>query len=477
MEAMEVKVLDINSALYGMPPEALMENAGRAVAETALKEFNFKNCTVLCGGGNNGGDGLVAARYLSKKCNVKVIMVKDSKSLIARKNFRRVKRAGIPVCKYKKGVENELEKSELIIDAMLGIGISGELRAPYNTIAKAVNESSAKVISVDVPTGMGSKTAVRPDATVTFHDVKDGMNEKNSGKIFVADIGIPELAEAAVGPGDMIYYPLPEKNSHKGENGVVLTIGGGPYAGAPFLAAMAALRTGADLSFVFTPEKVRKVISSFSPDIIVMPLEGDFLDESHVPVIKDFLGRVDTIVIGPGLGNSEGVKKAAETIIDECIALNKNMVVDADAIQVFGERKCNGNVVITPHAGEFKELTGISLPSDINSRKEIVKEEAHKRKCTILLKGAVDIISDGNSIKLNYTHNEGMTVGGTGDVLSGIIASLLSKGVSAYNAARMGAFINGLAGNFAFEKKSYGMIATDLLDGIPEVLKSYIARR
>ena len=472
MEAMEVKVLDINSALYGMPPESLMENAGKAVAETALKEFDFKNCTVLCGGGNNGGDGLVAARYLSKKRNVKIIMVKEAKSLIARKNFRRAKRAGIPVYRYKKGMEKELRKSELIIDAMLGIGASGELREPYNTIAKAVNESPAKVISVDVPTGLGGKTAVKPDITVTFHAAKDRMNEKNSGRIFVADIGIPEEAEAVVGPGDMIYYPLPEKNSHKGENGVVLTIGGGPYTGAPALAATAALRTGADLSFVFTPEKVWKVVASFSPDLIVMPLEGEFLDERHVSTIKEFLMGVDAVVIGPGLGNSEGAKKAADAIIKECITLNKSMVVDADAIQVFGERECNGNVVITPHAGEFKELTGVTLPKDINSRKDIVKEEARKRKCTILLKGAVDIISDGNSIKLNYTHNEGMTVGGTGDVLSGIVASLMSKGVSAYNAARMGAFINGSAGNIAFEKKSYGMTATDVIAEIPEILKN-----
>lgn len=477
MEAMEVKVLDINSALYGMPPESLMENAGRAVAETALREFDFKNCTVLCGGGNNGGDGLVAARYLSKKRNVKVIMVKEAKSLIARKNFRRVKREGIPVYKYKKGMEKELRKSELIIDAMLGIGVSGELREPYNTIAKAVNESPAKVISVDVPTGLGGKTAVKPDITVTFHAAKDGMNEKNSGKIFVADIGIPKEAEVVVGPGDMIYYPPPEKNSHKGENGVVLTIGGGPYTGAAALAAMAALKTGADLSFVFTPERAWKVVASFSPDLIVMPLDGEFLRSEHIPPIRKFLEKAGAVVIGPGLGNNEDAKKAAESVIDECIALNKNMVVDADAIQVFGERKCNGNVVITPHAGEFKELTGISLPPDIDSRKNIVKEEARKRQCTILLKGAVDIISDGNRIKLNYTHNEGMTVGGTGDVLSGIVASLLSKGVSAYNAARMGAFINGSAGNIAFEKKSYGMTATELIDEIPEILKKYAARK
>lgn len=269
----------------------------------------------------------------------------------------------------------------------------------------------------------------------------------------MADIGIPKEAEVVVGPGDMIYYPPPEKNSHKGENGVVLTIGGGPYTGAAALAAMAALKTGADLSFVFTPERAWKVVASFSPDLIVMPLDGEFLRSEHIPPIRKFLEKAGAVVIGPGLGNNEDAKKAAESVIDECIALNKNMVVDADAIQVFGERKCNGNVVITPHAGEFKELTGISLPPDIDSRKNIVKEEARKRQCTILLKGAVDIISDGNRIKLNYTHNEGMTVGGTGDVLSGIVASLLSKGVSAYNAARMGAFINGSAGNIAFEKR------------------------
>lgn len=473
MEAMEVKVLDINSTIYGMPPESLMENAGKAVAEIALREFDFKKCIVLCGSGNNGGDGFVAACYLSKKRDVEVIMAKEPKSALARKNFRRAKREGITVHRYRKGMDC-IRDGELIIDAMLGIGISGELREPYSSISEEVNRSDAKVISVDIPTGIGSKSAIKPDATVTFHAVKDGMNEENSGKIFVADIGIPEEASEYVGPGDMVYYPLPEKNSHKGENGIVLTIGGGPYTGAPALAAMAALRTGADLSFVFTPERAWRTIASFSPDIIAMPLEGDFLNERHVPTIKDFLSRVDAVAIGPGLGNMEETKKAAAAIIDECLSLGKSIVVDADAIQVFDERKCNGNVVITPHAGEFRELTGITLPPELEDRKRIVMEEARKRRCTILLKGNVDIISNGKSIKLNHIHNEGMTVGGTGDVLSGIVASLLSKGVPAYNAARMGAFINGMAGNIAFDEKGYGMTASDLLEKIPEALIHHI---
>jgi len=473
MKAMEVRVLDANSAFYGVPPGMLMENAGRMVAEIALREFDFKKCTVLCGGGNNGGDGFVAARHLSKKCDVEVIMVREPKSAPSRKNFRRVKKEGITVYRYEEGKEEAFQKSDLIIDAMLGIGISGELREPYSTISKAVNESPAGVISVDVPTGLGSETAVRPDITVTFHAVKDGMNDKNSGKIFVADIGIPGEAEAAVGPGDMLYYPLPKKNSHKGENGVVLTIGGGPYAGAPALAAMAALRTGADLSFVFTPEKVRGVVASFSPDIIVMPLEGGILRAEHIPIIEGFLGKADAVIIGPGLGNSEETKETAAAIIDECMALNKSMVVDADAIQAFGIREGNGRVVITPHAGEFRELTGITLPDGLEERKETVREEAGKRKCTILLKGFVDIISDGECTKTNHVHNEGMTVGGTGDVLSGIVGALLSKGVPAYNAARMGVFINGTAGNVAFERMGYGMTASDLLEEIPGAISRY----
>jgi len=470
MDATEVRVLDINSAFYGVPAETLMENAGKAVADFASREFKFSNCTVLCGGGNNGGDGLVAARHLSTGFDVKVIMVRDAKTPLARKNFRRVKRAGIPVRRYEKGMETD---GELIIDAMLGIGISGELREPYSSISEEVNRSEARVISVDIPTGLGSESAIKPDATVTFHAVKDGMNEKNSGKIFVADIGIPEEAEAAVGPGDMVYYPVPEKNSHKGDNGVVLTIGGGPYAGAPALAAVAALRTGADLSLVFTPEKVRKVVASFSPDIIAIPLDGDVLRTEHVAEIKKVLPRADAIVIGPGLGNDDETKKAVGSIMDECISLNKGMVVDADAIQVFGERKGNGRVVVTPHAGEFGELTGITLPSEPEDRKRIVMEEARKRRCTILLKGNVDIISDGKGVKLNYIHNEGMTVGGTGDVLSGIVGALLSKGAPAYNAARMGALINGTAGNIVFESMGYGMTASDLLMAIPDAIKGY----
>jgi NAD(P)H-hydrate epimerase len=152
------------------------------------------------------------------------------------------------------------------------------------------------------------------------------------------------------------------------------------------------------------------------------------------------------------------------------------MVIDADAIRPFRNAEVKGGIkgIITPHVGEFKELTGIGLPKENEERCNIVKEWAKKFGMTILLKGAIDIISDGERVKMNRVHNVGMTVGGTGDVLSGIVGALLSKGVEPFNAARMGAFINGMGGNLAFEEKSYGMVATDIIDKIPKVLKKYL---
>jgi len=478
MDAREVKVLDKNSAFYGVIEEKLMENAGRGVAEIIEERYDCKKCIIFCGTGNNGGDGFVAARYLSKKCDVKIILLGDIKSPLALKNFRRAKRLGISIYRFnEKVVEECLEESDIIVDAMLGVGISGELREPYSTAVKKINNAGKPIVSVDIPTGIGGKIFVEPSLTVTFHDIKDGMNTENSGEIVVKGIGIPKEAETFIGPGEMVYYPLPKKDSHKGENGVVVTIGGGPYTGAPFLSAMASLVAGADLSFLFVPKLIWNVVASFSPNLIVKPIEGEFLCEEHLPLIKNFIEKADSIVIGPGIGNREETKKACWKVVEESIFLGKKVVVDADAISCLQSRNCRGNVVITPHAGEFKELTGISLPKDMDERKDIVMKEAKKLHATILLKGSIDVITDGNVVKLNKIHNQAMTVGGTGDVLSGICGAMLSKGVKPYDAARIAAFINGMAGNYAFEKKGYGMVATDLLQEIPEVLKNFLPNK
>ncbi len=474
MHPLEVRVLDANASHHGVLQETLMENAGAGVAETILERYGCRRCCILCGPGNNGGDGLVAARYLSQHCKVDVFLVKRPKSRLAQKNLRRVKELGVPVHYYQQETFTEiLGQSDVAVDAMLGIGITGALRPPYDDIVAALNESDAAVISVDVPTGLGQDIAVHPDVTVTFHAAKDGMTSDNSGNVVVHDIGIPDRAVIQVGPGDMAWYPRHGRQSHKGDNGTVLVVGGGPYTGAPALAAMAALRTGADLAMAAVPGQAWQAVASFSPDVIARRLDGDVLQPRHIEGIKMLLERADSLVVGPGLGDASQTMQAVDALLDLCIEQNIPAVVDADAIGAMADKSATGHLIVTPHAGEFKALTGTAPSDTLEERMTAVRAAARARKCTILLKGWTDVISDGNTVKTNHVGNEGMTVGGTGDVLSGIAAALLAMDVPAYNAARMAAFLNGSAGNAAFEQKSYGMAATDVLARLPEAIAEY----
>ncbi len=500
----EIKVLDINSEYFGTPSKKLMENAGKGVADFITKQINAKNRKILfiCGTGNNGGDGFVAARYLTKKFDITVFLTgqeKDIKTEIAEINFKKLNKKDLEIFDY--GSINKLDKliseNYVIVDSMLGIGLSGNLREPYLTIVNKINTVKNKIIiSVDIPTGFGTKTFIKPDYTVTFHDIKIEMKKENCGEISKIDIGIPKKAIQYIGPGELsIYYPRPKKESHKGENGRLLIVGGGPYIGAPALSGFAALRTGSDLVYITTPKRAGKAITSFSPlvikpkrlaedlgkislNIIVKELNhNDILIQEDLDIIKKNLAKVDTVVIGPGLGSENATLKTIEILIKKCVNLKKSMVIDADAIQVIGKKPDiikNSKTVITPHAGEFKELAGIKLSNNLNERKIHVEKWANKIGVTIFLKGQIDIISNGVVTKFNDIHNSAMTVGGTGDVLSGIIGSLLSKKVEPFDAARIGAFLNGAAGNNAFEKNSYGLIATDIIKEIPSILKKYL---
>lgn len=498
----EIKVLDKNAEFYDVPPIDLMENAGNGVADFVVKKFQKEKIIFFCGTGNNGGDGFVAARYLSKKFKVTVFLAgkeKDIKTSISKENFQKLKKTNVKVFDIDsvKITDDLLLDSEIIIDSMLGIGLSGNLRSPYSTLVKKINKQQDKtIISVDVPTGLGTNSSVMPKFTITFHDIKNGMNKQNSGEIKTVDIGIPKKATQYVGPGELsTYYPRPKKESHKGENGRLLIVGGGPYYGAPALASFAAQRTGVDLIYVAVPKKVAKAITSYSP-LLIKPVKlakdiakssptlivKELVDDDHlvlndIKIIEPLIKKVDALLIGPGLGSEKMTQKAIEKIITLFVNNNKPVVIDADAIKVVGknpELLKNKDIVVTPHTGEFEELTGVKLTKDLEQRTKNVKKWAKKLGITIVLKGPVDIISNGESTKFNDIHNEAMTVGGTGDVLAGIIGGLVSKKIDAFAAARIGVFINGVAGNIAFEKRSYGLIATDVIDEIPSVLKKYL---
>jgi NAD(P)H-hydrate epimerase len=380
---------------------------------------------------------------------------------------------------------------------MLGIGLSGKLREPYKNIVTKINKTQDKsIISVDIPTGFGTDTSIIPDYTITFHDIKTGMNQKNSGGIKTVDIGIPKKAIEYIGPGELkTYYPIPKKESHKGDNGRLMIVGGGPYYGAPALSCFAAQRTGVDLVYIATPKKVAKAITSYSP-LLIKPIKlakqlailspnlivRELNDENKlvpadVKIVESLINKSDALLIGPGIGSANETQKTVEKILNLFVKNKKPIVIDADAIQVVGKKPeiiKNTQTVVTPHSGEFKELTGIKLSNKTDERKKNVEKWAKKLGIIILLKGPIDIISNGNETKLNDVHNPSMTAGGTGDVLAGIIGALLSKGVKPYNAARMGIFINGAAGNNAFKKYSYGLLATDIIEEIPSVLKKYL---
>ncbi len=466
---LEVRVLDINSEHLGVPIDALMENAGEAVAETIMNELGTgKKIAVVCGVGNNAGDGFVAARNLMRHNDVTVLLANPPAEIrtdAAKRAFERVKH----VASSSVGVN--FSRFDLVVDALLGTGTLKEVREPYRTLINRINESGATVVSIDVPSGLGTDIQVRADITVTFTGIKEGMSEENSGRIILQDIGIPADARRFIGPGEYIYYPVRSPDVHKGESGRLLIVGGGPFTGAPALAGLAAYRMGVDLVSIATPWMSYGPIASYSPNLIVHRLSDDALNLQDVPRVMELLKSADALLIGPGLGREEGTQEAVRQIVKECTV---PMVIDADAItavaadvSVLEGKRC----VVTPHAREYSTLTGRDLPSDLDARQQAVTEAARELGVVLLVKGRIDVISNGSWTKLNRTGNAGMSVGGTGDVLAGEVGALLSKHVSPYNAARIAAYTNGAAGDLAFDRIGYSLMATDVIESIPDVLR------
>ena len=469
----EVRVLDMNSTYLGVPTLRLMENAGSAVAQNLRKEFKkASKIAVICGRGNNGGDGFVAARLLSALgATVGVFLAEPEDQItteIARLNFQKVRALARPLSEFKSA------EWEIIIDALLGVGIKGKVREPYTSAIRRINQARKPVISIDVPSGWPYQPAVKPKVTITFHAPKVGMAPSSCGKIIVSDIGIPEEAEKYVGPGEFVYYPRPESASHKGENGRVLVVGGGPFTGAPALAGMGAMYTGADLAQVAVPAPAAIPVACYSPNIIVHPLSSNVLVSQDVGRIKELAKKCDAAVIGPGLGDDRQTEAAVAEVIR---ALQIPIVIDADALVAVKKdpKLIKGKkAILTPHRGEFEKLSGIRPSQDPGTRSKQVAKVAKKFGATLLVKGVIDTISDGERTTLNRTGNEAMTVGGTGDVLSGIAGCLLSKGMDPFHAACLAAFINGAAGDVAFQEKGYGLLATDVASRIPYVLRRYL---
>jgi len=490
MTTREIKALDVNAEYFGISRLQLMENAGRNVAVEIASRFKPQDAkiAVFCGLGGNGGDGFVAARHLvclGFKVNV-ILAGKPSniKNEEARKNWEALQslRNSLIIHEVYDSSLIPNIKAEVFVDALLGIGLKSPPRPPIAQLIRKINEADAFRIAVDVPSGIDSDTgavlgeAVKAHLTVTLHKVKPGLLKAKEyvGELVVRHIGIPEEIEKFAGPGDvLITVKSRPPEAHKGDFGRLLIVGGSEtFSGAPTLAALAALRTGVDLTYIAAPHETAYAISTISPNLITLKLEGDHLSVRNISVIRSYMRRITAIVIGPGLGLHRETEEAVREIIRIAEEHRIPILLDADGLKAFAssKRRLETPAVLTPHLGEYAILTGEKPPSDLEKKGDHVRKTAENLNAVILLKSHTDIISDGFRVKFNFTGNPGMTVGGTGDVLSGIVAALLAQGIDPFEAAVAGAFINGAAGDFVMAEKGYHMVATDLIDWIPKIM-------
>ena len=439
-----MRAVDVNAMALGVTELQLMESAGRALADIA-RAANPDRVLVLCGKGNNGGDGMVAARHLQRGVKTDVCYLDIGKrSTSCEHQLAALKHCRIPLHPFQcsddiEAVQSLFGRTDVIIDALLGIGASGALREPLKTCVAMANASDVTIIAADVPT-----PGMRADRICAFHRAKiEGST--------VIDIGIPVEAECFVGPGDLTLLTRRDKKAHKGVGGEVLVIGGGPYQGAPYLAGLGALRAGADIVRIASP------VFEPVPDLIYERLEGKRIGMEHLDRLLALAEHADAVVCGNGLGTES--HDVVMALAPHC----KKAVFDAEALRLPLPVAAK-ETIYTPHAGEFFRITGTKLPDDAVGRAKVAK--AARLPGMVLVKGHIDIITDSKQMRFNRTGDPAMTVGGTGDVLAGICGALLCQ-LPAFDAACIAAYVNGKAGEYVAAQRGGGMLASDLVDRIP----------
>lgn len=371
----------------------------------------------------------------------------------------------------------------LVIDALLGTGQAEHLRPPILETVRAVRASGAPVLSVDLPTGTrDAAEGIRPKWTVTLTTIKDEMNRATAGEVIVRDIGIPPEAWRRTGPGEFAFFRAPTGRSDRGRSARVVVIGGGPYAGAPALAGLAALRSGAERATVLAPVGAAERVQSFSPNLVVRAFGNERFRPDDVAEILEFLraSPPGAVALGMGAGTHPETLAAMRQIVRE-LEPSVPVVIDADGLAALPtgpeapDREPALWPVATPNAGEFDRLFGggAIAPGD---RPEAVRRLAADRHLFLIVKGEPDLLSDGESVAENFHHHPAMTVGGLGDVLAGTVASLLGQGLRPLAAARLGTYWVGEAGILAASRRSFGLIATDVLEELPAALAGGLSR-
>lgn len=486
------RIDEYSTTVIGIPQLVLMERAAMAVADVVKGKFEVgSRVLVVVESGNNGGDGIAVARILDQAgYDVEIYWVNglESASDGFDTQYAIAKRMNL-----KFGDELVEVGFDVIIDGIFGVGLSRAVTGKQAEAIHMLNDMEGYKIAIDVPSGIDATngymlgTAFRADMTVTFGLMKlglmMGLGYEYAGEVVVADIGFPQQAFDFVSPRLYTYdesdvealLPYRKKDTHKGSYGKVAVVAGCKnMAGAALFAAESAYRMGCGLVRVCTVEENREIVQSRLPEALLTTFQPEDKDTMR-NAMKTVIEWADVVIIGPGLGTGE----YAMYLVDKLLRnFDGPVVLDADGINVVAGDigvldEARAKLILTPHLMEMSRLTNMKV-SDIKANKyDVAREFAKCHKLVICLKDARTVVSDGGlQAYINVTGTDGMATGGSGDVLTGIIAGLLAQGMEPFDAAKLGVCMHGMAGQCAAEKKGkYSMIAGDIVRSIREVLE------
>ncbi len=508
--AEQMRKIDRSAANIGLPTEKLMENAGRAVAEETRKLIGSvigKRILVIVGTGNNGGDGLVAGRYLDD-WGVEVSLYLCKQRSADDKNLKLAKERGITTVQADQDgdlarLDSLLGSSEVAIDAVFGTGrsraVDGVFKEVLTRVMKAKQENpELLLVAVDVPSGLDPDTGIvdpscpYADATVTLGYPKPGLfnfpGAERAGKVIIADIGIPpSLAEnipTELIAEDWVKSVLPERplSANKGSFGKVLVVAGSiNYIGAAYLACTGAARVGAGLVTLSTASSLQPILAARMTEVTYAPLpeaEAGIIASKAASVLRQWLPGYEVLLMGCGLGQKAQVAEFVKSVLFGLVpGSSPAMVIDADALNALAQipdwwQKLSQDAILTPHPGEMARLTGVSVDEVQRQRLDIARKAAMEWRKVVVLKGAYTVVaaSDGRA-RISQIANSGLASAGTGDVLSGVIAGLVAQGLSLFDAAACGVYLHGQAGEIVRrEMGDAGMLAGDLLPALPKVI-------
>jgi NAD(P)H-hydrate epimerase len=494
----QIRTVELAAFAAGWPQLALMEEAGRQVAEAAAKRFGVQGIRylILCGPGNNGADGLVAGRYLhTLGAPVEAIVLLRGKTTEAFDQQLKIFQAiglAARVCSEGAVPEDAFARADVVIDGLLGSGFRPPLKLEFLETIRALNTAAKPVISIDIPSGVDGETgqvatqAVKAQITVALGCYQPGVllfpGAGHAGEVVLTDLGLademywghPNLGERMTEHQARQLLPKRPPESHKGTFGPLAVFAGSPgFTGAAELASRAALRAGAGVVTLFTPELAATTVSQSLVEVMVRALPGSTWDNAGLPEI---LGLARAVVLGPGMGRGAAVKELVLRAVGD---YDVAAVLDADALNAVAPVFPNlfsGRTtlpVVTPHPGEMARLTGTSVQAVEQNRWRAAQTLARELPAVVVLKGAPTVVAspDGYCC-FNSTGSNLLATAGSGDVLSGIIGGLLAQGMGPGDAARLGVYLHGMAADlWERDNGRRGMIAGDLIEMLPRVYK------